>query len=377
MSKRKKKHLKKLQNYLHHSNTTSKISNNKSLPEIANLSKERLQANIQLVTNAFNLEELRECCSGDLLSLAKSAECVIVGNPAIESSRYGYKNQDMSVLAVAHTDSHQESNYVGQLDHPVGRLVFCPRVDDRLGVYTICKLLPKLGIKTDLLLTDCEETGNTTAKLFKTDKQYNWLISFDRMGTDVVMYNYLCDEMKDLLKYYKLEASGGAFSCIRSMESLAVKGFNWGIAYENYHSIHAYFNLDIYIKQLAKFLAFYEDFHNVRLPHKPTQIYSTSYRYVNGKYVRESEYRGKFHPGLGYTDFLEEDSRAAIYDYRKAFEDKTEDEIKADLEKIENARMSDSGEGADRYCGFCGSFYMDFVLVCPNCKIDTTSFLTV
>jgi hypothetical protein len=103
---------------------------------------------------------------------------------------YFYKDNGSNTLAVAHLDTVQKRGWceLTQLSHDT--LVFSPKLDDRLGAYVILELLPKLGINVDVLLTTDEESSNSTAMEFKTQKQYNWMVEFDRAGRDAVLYQY-------------------------------------------------------------------------------------------------------------------------------------------------------------------------------------------
>jgi hypothetical protein len=59
-----------------------------------------------------------------------------------------------------------------------------PVVDDRLG----CALALGVGEWADVLWTDGEEKGRSTASYFDAPRRYNFIIGFDRRGTDVVTY---------------------------------------------------------------------------------------------------------------------------------------------------------------------------------------------
>ena len=96
-----------------------------------------------------------------------------------------------------------------------------------------------------MLLTVGEESGCSTAEHFKPPKDYDWIIEFDRTGTDVVMYQYEDPECLE-----RIEASGaatgrGSYSDIACLEHCGVKAFNWGVGYRgDYHSEEGYAHLD-------------------------------------------------------------------------------------------------------------------------------------
>jgi hypothetical protein len=184
---------------------------------------------------------------------------------------YYFKDNGSDILAVAHLDTvvAHEKRKTTFADTEAGPVVHSGALDDRLGAYTILELLPAMGIKFDWLLTVGEESGQSTAEDFYTDKQYNWVIEFDRGGTDVVTYQY-----EDTLTTAMVEAAGsevglGAFSDISYLEHLGVKCFNWGIGYRDYHSTRGYAFLEDTFAMVARFLAFHEKFADHYLGHTP------------------------------------------------------------------------------------------------------------
>lgn len=141
-------------------------------------------------------------------------------------------------------------------------LIFSPQLDDRLGVYTVLDLLPSMGVKADVLLTDDEEIGRSTAKIFDTDKKYNWIVEFDRRGTGAVMYQYdfPCRE------YFRVDH--GSFSDICCLDRLGVQGINIGVAYHDEHTSRCYMVLEDYANQMVRFNAMYKALRNARLPYE-------------------------------------------------------------------------------------------------------------
>ena len=180
-----------------------------------------------------------------------------------------FKDNGASVLAVAHLDSVQSSNHFYELFVGGQRWVLNPKLDDRLGVYVILDYLPSYGLNYDILLTEGEESGRSTAGDFNPPegKTYNWMFQFDRMGEDVVTYDYRCKELEEHLERHGFKTALGSFSDICKLESLGCKGFNVGCGYENYHSLWAIANLGILKRQLLRFLSFYWEMHNLHLPH--------------------------------------------------------------------------------------------------------------
>lgn len=185
---------------------------------------------------------------------------------------YLFRDNGSSVLAVAHLDTVGQHHERGCrfLQTEGGLVVYSRALDDRLGAYVILDMLPQLGIGVDLLLTVGEETGNSTAAHFVPSKQYDWMIEFDRGGTDVVMYQYEDAETCYLVKETRARVGDGIFSDICYLEHLGVKGFNWGVGYQDYHGPRAHAYLDDTFDMVDKFSLFYEMNSGIYLPHVST-----------------------------------------------------------------------------------------------------------
>jgi hypothetical protein len=181
------------------------------------------------------------------------------------------KDTVSDVLGIAHMDSVCKTKDFGIAKYVSGKeLVMSPTLDDRLGVYVICELLPKLGIHTDLLLTTDEESGNSTAKHFKTDKKYKWMFQFDRTGDDVVMYQYDTPELRKRLEDAGLKCASGSASDISKLSDLGCSGMNFGVGYYDYHWERAYADLNVTFDQVAKFMKFYRTNHKTHLIYDKT-----------------------------------------------------------------------------------------------------------
>jgi len=156
--------------------------------------------------------------------------------------------------------------------------VYSPVLDDRLGVYIITDVLPKLGLKYDILLTDDEEIGQSTAQFFSTEKKYNWMFQFDRKGNDAVVYDYDTIDWKDAVKtHFKLGI--GSFSDICELEHLGCCGINIGTCYDDYHSKLAYANLTQLEVQIKAFAKFYHQFKDVHFAYTPSPRYGYGWDY--------------------------------------------------------------------------------------------------
>lgn len=203
----------------------------------------------------------------------------------VMARNYALRRDNNKVLAVAHCDSvdHDSDHFCTD---PESDVVFSSRLDDRLGVFIIMDVLPSLGINTDILLTDCEECGWTTAedaaKDIGTDHPYNWMFQFDRHGPGAVTYQYT--GMRKYLRPYFDNIEHGSFSDICKMDGLGICGVNVGTAYYNEHTAGSYALLNILSDQIERFVRLYEDGREVRIPHsKPV------YRPLARKYVRATK----------------------------------------------------------------------------------------
>lgn len=198
---------------------------------------------------------------------------------------YHFKNNGSRVLATAHLDTvvrpKERKPHFFRTEH--GPALTSGALDDRLGAYVILELLPQVGVTCDWLLTVGEESCRSTAEWFNPQgKDYDWIIEFDRAGTDVVMYQY-----EDAATTRLVEEDGGprvgdgSFSDIAVLEHLGVKGFNWGVGYGgNYHSKDGYAYLTDTFSMVRKYLKFHERNYGTRLVHESQKWESVFY----GKY---------------------------------------------------------------------------------------------
>lgn len=189
-----------------------------------------------------------------------------------EDNFYLHLDRGSDILAVAHLDTcvRHEQRTTQFLKTGGGEEVcFSGALDDRLGAYTILELLPKLGIEHDLLLTVGEEQGNSTAQFFDPPegKKYNWLIEFDRGGTDVVMYQYDSPELRALVRASGARPSDGSFSDIAYLGHLGSKGLNWGVGYRDYHTTRGHVWLQDYWMMIGHYLKFHKANADLILPH--------------------------------------------------------------------------------------------------------------
>lgn len=227
----------------------------------------------------FDFEKLKEICEmhergvGDALGM----ETVKIDAPALYGEDYYYfKDNGSKILAVAHLDTvvDHDQRQTGLLNTADGDVVYSGALDDRLGAYVLSSLLPSMGLTFDLLLTVGEESGRSTAMYFEPgehhDKQYNWIIEFDRGGTDVVLYQYEDEDLVEMVEDTGVDVNQGAFSDISFMESIGIKALNWGVGYRDYHGPRGHVWLDDLYLMVDAFIKFHETWKDTHLPHEKT-----------------------------------------------------------------------------------------------------------
>lgn len=233
------------------------------------------------VRRAFEPACLRRICTMSETDFAAYGQVTDLGSTRIalpkgifgrnryrdEPRFYVHQDNGADILGVAHLDSVQGQRFCSFYNSNMGPVVASPTLDDRLGVYVIAELLPALGVKCDWLLTVGEESCSSTAGEFGTDKQYNWIFSFDRRGTDVVMYDYETAENRERLSEVGAPVGEGSYSDICDLAHLGVAGFNWGVGYRDYHSSDAWAPLNETFLQVGRFLSFHERYQSERIEH--------------------------------------------------------------------------------------------------------------
>ena len=225
---------------------------------------------------AFDRDVLRRVCTMREREFGAAYDLTVtkINQPAPENY-YFYRDHGSNVLAVAHLDTvgaadERDCHFV---DTEAGPVVYSRALDDRLGAYIILELLPALGIQHDILLTVGEESGNSTAAGFAPPdgKRYDWIIEFDRGGTDVVMYQYDDAQTRDAVRRSGARVGDGIFSDICYLEHLGVKGFNWGVGYQDYHGPRAHAYLDDTFSMVEHYLDFFADNDGVSMPHESAE----------------------------------------------------------------------------------------------------------
>lgn len=233
------------------------------------------------VRAAFDGTSLIDICERDASDFGDYATRVDLAPDRPDHDRfYFYKDNGSDILAVAHLDTVQSDRGTQVTDTASGLLVTSGALDDRLGAYVILEMLPRLGIVCDWLLTTDEEMGATTAEDFATDKAYNWIIEFDRGGTDVVLYQYETDDLSDLVEDSGARVGVGSYSDICALEHLGVAAFNWGVGYADYHSTRSHAWLDDTFRSVARFVKFHKANAETRLPHCVSSLKSWEDTYL-------------------------------------------------------------------------------------------------
>lgn len=186
--------------------------------------------------------------------------CQQSASDLLQGARYRLIDNGAKVLGVAHCDCVTAG--APKRYRQRGTIVENTCLDDRLGVHILLDLLPGLGLACDVLLTDDEEIGQSTAELFKAERQYNWAFSFDRRGTDAVCYEYR-NMAEPIARHFEL--GQGSFSDICYLD-IGCAGLNIGTGYYNGHTRRSYANLDETAQQVRRFRAFYHEMSAIHLP---------------------------------------------------------------------------------------------------------------
>lgn len=187
---------------------------------------------------------------------------------------YVFRDNGSNILGIAHLDTVQNLSHFEVQNLDDTRVVRNAQLDDRLGAYVILSLLPQLGVNCDILLTEGEEGGHSTGLYFEPTKKYNWIFEFDRMGMDVVMYQYHDKPTEEMMGKEGFIPAKGSFSDISMMEHLGVKGFNFGTGFYDYHGKDSHAIESHVLHNVKLFKQFYDKYKNTQLPHKNSGYYT-------------------------------------------------------------------------------------------------------
>lgn len=208
-----------------------------------------------------DLSGLRKICSAGLpyfyqFGRVAEVQSKIKGDRLFKGGCYIFGDRGGSVLGVAHLDYIQIPFHWAVADLN-GLTVFCPRLDDRLGVWLLLEVLPGLvDSPFDILLTTGEERGKSSASAFVPVKSYNWVFELDRRGCDVVTYGIESKAWRASLGEAQFSIGRGSFSDICCLD-VGCCAVNVGIGYQEEHTriCHA-FMADV-DKQVSRFVKFY------------------------------------------------------------------------------------------------------------------------
>lgn len=210
----------------------------------------------------INIEQLKKRCHQHVDTFKGER----VDTPA---GPYFFIDNGADILAVAHLDTVLEPLMF--IEYP--GFVTSPVLDDRLGVYIILDILPKLGLKYDILLTTGEEMCNSTAQHFVPPRQYKWMFEFDRHGTDVVMYQYKNDETTKAVESVGAYVGLGTYTDLVDLDHLECVGFNWGCAYELEHTYSCYVDLGSCEYMIDLFVEFYRIYKDIQFKYEVGWLY--------------------------------------------------------------------------------------------------------
>lgn len=181
---------------------------------------------------------------------------------------FWFRNNNANVLGVFHVDTVKAFRHFRPVAFAEDTRIFCQTLDDRLGGYILLEYLKSAKLNFDILMTTDEEKMASTGLYFGPPKQYNWIFMFDRMGTDAVFYEYGDEQLRYKLGKHGFSSERGSYSCIADMEHLGCKGINFGTGYHNNHDEYAWASRKELYSQLRKFIGFFKEFENVKMPHE-------------------------------------------------------------------------------------------------------------
>ncbi len=218
-------------------------------------------------TVPINRKKIKQRCQQSIAQIF--GDCQKRGGEIVgpKNQQHAYIDNGADILFVCHADTVFGRAKYGQ----DSQRIYSPNLDDRLGVYLVLDYLPSIGINADILITENEEIGRSTAENFTPKKQYNWIVEFDRRGSGVVVYDYDNPDWLDAItRHFTIQQ--GSFSDISLLENLKTSAVNIGIAYHHEHTKRCYCRLSELYRQLCRFVDFYYENCNVRYAHEPKQL---------------------------------------------------------------------------------------------------------
>lgn len=290
-----------------------------------------------------DLDMFKRYMQADFLAFKElKFELVIINN-----RRYLFRDNGCNILGVAHLDTVLQD----KIFSVEGNRIYSPQLDDRLGVWSLLYALPtKMGYVYDILLTDDEEMGASTASLFTTAKKYNWIFEIDRADSDSVLYDYETKEYRKLLEDNGFEVGWGTFTDICELEHLGCLGINFACGYHGQHTTQCYVDTDIYTSQLDKVITFIQNHKEIHYPHD-IKAANERRKYYNSIYNYHGYYSGVY-AAPGWDD--EGNYKGNYYNTNNTKWDKY---TQNDGYSIVNCPVCDNEAFlADIYCEHCGGY---------------------
>ncbi len=249
-----------------------------------NMAKDRIRADVRRFADGINVG------LGDQdndLSLLRGlgvyrGDSLGGGYTLIESSAPAHLR--LPLLGVAHLDyvaAHIKGGTVGNSVRCVGGgRVVGSALDDRLGVWGLRVGLPDAlaggrkgaSVPYDILLTEDEESGSSTARDFYRDGRlsgYKWVFSLDRAGADCAYYGFTDRAWLAALRADGWDTSVGSYSCIGEFELGKVCGINFGVGYYGQHTADCYCEYDNVRWQLQRVAHFIKRWGRTEFSHVP------------------------------------------------------------------------------------------------------------
>lgn len=212
--------------------------------------------------------------------------------------RHIYIDRGSKVLGVAHLDSVNNPTHFWCNS----KFIAAPTIDNRMGAWILLHGLPSMGIYPDVLLTENEESCNSTGEDFQpTEVKWNWMFSFDRKDNDVVLYQYGFGQLQTAIKEHGFTIGQGSYSDISSMGHLHIEGANFGCGMQDYHSAHGYVLVEMLTKQLLKFAKLWKTIEHTKFPWEERPSYHRkSKRHSNGANYTAQDFGDSMYYGENY-----------------------------------------------------------------------------
>lgn len=230
--------------------------------------------------------------------------------PEKPEKRYRFIDNGKDILAIAHLDYIGGNHSFGVMKHNGIYKAFHGGMDDRSGAYIILDHIPaELGeTPYDILLTDCEERGQSTGQYFSPPegRTYKWMFEFDREGLDCATYDFGSDDLDKVIKKHGWNPVRGSLTDMCKMYDLGCRGFNFGNGNHNGHGEWNHVVLSELETSATWFCEWYKAFKDTAFPFdekKDRRKYSYSSNvkvWRNGKWIDDDGSAAEGYEGYGY-----------------------------------------------------------------------------